>query len=133
MGHLASMQTLGKVHLIWQGGDEDIEDGLQKFLDTWKGGSEKIRGGGSKNLYASKPTGGGGLLNKWAASEGELLKFQASSFNMFIPPLVILNELSLTLPFNVGLFFKILNGNLTKIIRLLIDSKFFTTKIELVK
>ena len=25
-------------------GDEDIECGLQKVLDTWKGGSEKIRG-----------------------------------------------------------------------------------------
>ena len=37
--------------------------GLQKFLDTSKGSSEKIRGGGSENLYTSKPTGeGGGLL-----------------------------------------------------------------------
>ena len=43
------------------GGDEDIEGGLRKFLDTRKGGSEKIRGG-SKNLYTSKPTGEGGLL-----------------------------------------------------------------------
>ena len=42
-----------------RGGDEDIEGGLQKFLDTRKGGPEKIRGG-SKNLYTSKPTGGGG-------------------------------------------------------------------------
>ena len=50
----------GKVHLIWQGGDEDIEGGLRKLLDTRKGDSEKIRGGGSKNLYTSKPTGGGG-------------------------------------------------------------------------
>ena len=33
-------------------GDEDIEGGLQKFLDTRKGGS--------KNLYTSKPTGGRG-------------------------------------------------------------------------
>ena len=33
------------------GGDEDIE-----------GGSKKIRGGGSGNLFTSKPTGGGGLL-----------------------------------------------------------------------
>ena len=41
------------------GGDEDIEGGLRKFLDTRKGGSEKIRGG-SKNLHTSKPTGGGG-------------------------------------------------------------------------
>ena len=47
-----------------RGKDEDIEGGLQKFLDTRKGGSEKIRGG-SENLYTSKPTGvgeGGGLL-----------------------------------------------------------------------
>ena len=42
-------------------GDEDIEGGLQTFLATQKGGSEKIRGGGgSKNLYTSKPTGEGG-------------------------------------------------------------------------
>ena len=41
-------------------GDEDIEGGLSKFLDTRKGGSEKIRGGGgSENLYTSKPTEGG--------------------------------------------------------------------------
>ena len=46
--------------MIRGGGDEDIEGGgLLKILDTWKGGSEKIRGGGSKNLYTSKPTGGG--------------------------------------------------------------------------
>ena len=43
-------------------GDEDIEGGLQKCLDTRKGGSEKIRGEGSENLYASNPKGGGGLL-----------------------------------------------------------------------
>ena len=45
-----------------RGGDEDIEGGeLRKFLDTRKGGSEKIRGGGgSKNLYTSRPTGVGG-------------------------------------------------------------------------
>ena len=41
-------------------GDEDIEGGLQKFLDSRKRGYEKIRGGGSKNLYTLKPTGGGG-------------------------------------------------------------------------
>ena len=38
-----------------KGGDEDIEGGLGKFLDTRKGGSE--------NLYTSKPTGGGHLKN----------------------------------------------------------------------
>ena len=54
-----------KVHLIWQGGDEDIEGELQKFLDTRKGGSEKFRGG-YENLYTSKPTGGGApkILNR---------------------------------------------------------------------
>ena len=53
--------NLGEVDLIWQGGgvDEDIEGGLWKCLDTRKGGSEKISGS-SENLYASKPTGGGG-------------------------------------------------------------------------
>ena len=40
-------------------GDEDIEEGLWKFVDTQKGGSEKI-GVGSENLYTLKPTGGGG-------------------------------------------------------------------------
>ena len=54
-----SQQGLGKIHLISQVGDEDIEEGLQKLLDTWKGGSEKIIGG-SENLYTSKPTGRGG-------------------------------------------------------------------------
>ena len=42
------------------GGDEDIEGGHRKFLDTRRGGSEKIvalgGGGGSENLYTSKPT-----------------------------------------------------------------------------
>ena len=28
-----------------KGGNEDIEGGLRKFLDTQEGGSEKIRGG----------------------------------------------------------------------------------------
>ena len=31
-------------------GDEDIEGGLQKFLDTQKGGSEKNRGGGAPKI-----------------------------------------------------------------------------------
>ena len=35
------MCLLVKVPLIWQGGDEDIDGGLRKFLDTRKGGSEK--------------------------------------------------------------------------------------------
>ena len=40
--------------------------GSEIFLDTRKGDSEKIRGGGgggSKNLYSSKPTGGRLLKN----------------------------------------------------------------------
>ena len=32
------------------GVDEDIEGGLQKFLDTRKGGSEEIRGGGLRKF-----------------------------------------------------------------------------------
>ena len=52
-------QLQGKVHLTWQVGDEDIEGGLQKFLDTRKGGAEKIRGG-SKNLNTLNPKGEGG-------------------------------------------------------------------------
>ena len=51
--------SLGKVHLIWQEGDEDIEEGLRRFLDTRKGGSGKFRGG-SENLYTLNPKGGGG-------------------------------------------------------------------------
>ena len=43
-------------------GDEDIEEGLRKFLDTRKGGSEKIRGG-SESLYTLNPKGGGLLKN----------------------------------------------------------------------
>ena len=34
-----------------RGKDEDIEGGLQKFLDTRKGGSEKIRGGGGLGKF----------------------------------------------------------------------------------
>ena len=52
------LDWLGKVHLIGQRGDEDIEGGLRKFLDTRKGGSEKIREA-PENLLYSKPTGGG--------------------------------------------------------------------------
>ena len=44
------------------GGDEDIEGGLRKFLDTRKGGSE--------NLHTLNPIEGGGLLKNWTASEG---------------------------------------------------------------
>ena len=69
-------------------GDEDIEGGFQKFLDTRKGGSEKLLGleRGSENLYTTKPIGGGegGLLKIQPLARG-LLKFQASSFNIFIP------------------------------------------------
>ena len=46
-------------------GDEDIEGGLQKFLDSRKEGYEKIWGGGSKNLYTLKPTGAGGVPKKF--------------------------------------------------------------------
>ena len=45
-------------------GDEDIEGGLRKFLDTRKGGSEKIRGGGLREFVYFKTNrkgeGGGG-------------------------------------------------------------------------
>ena len=45
------------------------EGGLRKCFDTRKGGCEKIvglgggGGGGAKNLYTSKPTGGGAPKN----------------------------------------------------------------------
>ena len=43
-------------------GNEDIEGGLQNFLDTRKGGSEKIRGGGGfqKFVYFKTKRSGGG-------------------------------------------------------------------------
>ena len=43
-------------------GDEDIEGGLRKFLDTRKGGSEKIRGGGAPRIciLQNQQEGGGG-------------------------------------------------------------------------
>ena len=55
---------LRESYLIWQGwGNEDIEGGLRKFLDTRKGESEKIRGG-SENFYTLNPKGGGGASKK---------------------------------------------------------------------
>ena len=53
-----------------------------------------LRGGGGLQNQQD-----GGLLKNWTTSEGGLLKFQASSFNIFLSPpsLVILNELSLTI------------------------------------
>ena len=59
------------------------------------------RKGGSENLYTSKPTGAGGLLKNWAASEGGgggATKISSFEFQYLPPhpPLVMLNELSLT-------------------------------------
>ena len=45
-------------------GDEDIEGGLQKFLDTRKGGSEKIRGGGLQKFVYFKTNRRGGVPKK---------------------------------------------------------------------
>ena len=33
-----------------RGGDEDIEGGLRKFLNTRKGGSKKLGGGGARKI-----------------------------------------------------------------------------------
>ena len=73
-------KALGKVHLIWQGGNEDIEGtgGLRKFLDTQKGGSEKIvapkEGGLQKLVYrTSKTTGRGGGAAKISSFEFQFL------------------------------------------------------------
>ena len=41
------------------GGDEDIEGGLRKFLDTQKGGSENLW------LQNQQERGGGGVPKKW--------------------------------------------------------------------
>ena len=51
---------LGKVHLIWQRVDEDIEEGLRKFLDTWKGGSEKLGGAPKICILQNQQERGGG-------------------------------------------------------------------------
>ena len=75
--------------------------GSENFYTPERGALKKL--GGSANLYTSNSTGcgggGWGLLKNWTTSEGGLLKFQASSLNIFIPPpphpLVTLNELSL--------------------------------------
>ena len=60
--HYIILVSKGK--FIWydKGGINWYWGELWKFLDTWKGGSERIvgLGGGSENLYTSKPTGGGG-------------------------------------------------------------------------
>ena len=77
-------------------GYEDIEGGLLKFLGTRKGGSEKIRGGLQKFVYFKTNRRGWGSPKKLNRYRGGLLKFQSSlSFNIFVPPLVILKELSL--------------------------------------
>ena len=55
-----------------------------------------LGGGLRKFVYSKANRRGRWLLKKLTASEGVPLKFQASSFNIFIPP-VILNELSLNL------------------------------------
>ena len=56
------MLSLGKVHLIGQGGMK-IWGGAPNIFRHPKGGSEKNREG-SENLYTSKPTGGGGAPKK---------------------------------------------------------------------
>ena len=47
-------------------GYEDIEGGLQKFLDTGGGGGEEA----PKVVYFKTNRRGGGLLKNWTASEG---------------------------------------------------------------
>ena len=74
--------------------------GAPKIFRHPKGGSEKIVGLGGEApniciLQNQQERGGrGALLKNETANEGGLLKFQALSFNIFIP-LVILNGLSL--------------------------------------
>ena len=72
-------------------GCEDIEGGgLRKFLDTRKGGSEKIVGLGGEApkicILQNYQERGRGAPKKLNRQRGGLLKFQASSFNIFIPP-----------------------------------------------
>ena len=73
-------------------GYEDIEGvgggGLRKFLDTLKGGSEKIVGLGGEApkicLLQNQQERGKGAPKKLNRQRGEQLKFQASSFIIFI-------------------------------------------------
>ena len=51
-------------------GDEDIEGGLRKFLDTRKGASENIRGGGTPKICILQNQQERGILENWTASEG---------------------------------------------------------------
>ena len=55
-------------------GDDDIEGGLQKFLDTEKGESEKTveLGGGAPKIciLQNQQEVGRGFLKNWTASEG---------------------------------------------------------------
>ena len=79
-----------------RGGDEDIEGGLRKFLHTRRGRSEKFIGLEEwlLNFYYQRKGGAPKKLNRY---RGGLLKFQTLSFKIFIPPIIILNELSLIL------------------------------------
>ena len=80
-----------------KGGDEDIE-GRGNFYtpEGGAGSSEKFIGLGEGlwNFYYQRRGGAPNKLNHW---RGGLLKFQALSFKIFIPPIIILNELSLIL------------------------------------
>ena len=54
-------------------GDEDIEQGFRKLLDTRKESSDKIvglGGGASKICILQNQQEGGGAPKKWTASEG---------------------------------------------------------------
>ena len=85
-------------HLNMKRGGGGGRGGAPKIFRHPKGGSEKIRAGGFENLYTFTPKRRRAPKKTEPLARG-LLKFQASSFNIFIPPpppLVILNELSLT-------------------------------------
>ena len=58
---LNEMQFLGKVHLILQGGDEDIEGSCENFSTPEMGALKKL-GGGLRKLVYFKTNRGGGLL-----------------------------------------------------------------------
>ena len=84
-----------------RGGGVKILMGAPKMfrcLDTQKGGPEKNQGGLQKFVCFNTNRKGEGAPKKLNHQRGGLLKFQAFSFNIFIPPpptFVISNELSL--------------------------------------
>ena len=55
----------------------------ESSFNMTRGGDEDVEGGGGSEIFSTTKGGAPKELNRW---QGGLLKFQASSFNIFIPP-----------------------------------------------